>query len=423
MNNPEHFALEHASLTRRYFLQLGTAGVAALGSQPLWARQVAGEVASDPTLVEAVRKLEYLTPLDKFILGGRGKPPPHKLPPEKLPEVGLTRETWKLEIVPDPDSDAELDNPLSKAAGNALDWAGLIKLAEKHAVRFLHVLTCTNVPNPFGMGLWEGVPLREVFWMTKPKQKIRRIFYYGYHNDDPKQLFQSSLPIGRVLEDAPGELPVILCYKMNDQWLSPAGGAPVRMVVPGAYGNKSIKWLQRILVTNSYQANDTYARNNNDVESPIKTCARFIHTPERVKAGQPFAITGLAQVGISGLTKAQYWLNPQDKALPEDDPYLTQGDWRDAAILPPPEKWGKDLPDGKLPPVPKQVDPATGRPLTWPIPNTIVHWAALIRNVPTGKYDLRCRTIDANGIAQPMPRPFLRSGNNAIQRVALLVET
>ena len=51
-------------------------------------------------------------------------------------------------------------------------------LADKHAVRFLHVLICTNLPQPYGMGLWEGVPLREVFWKVEPKQNIRRIFYY-----------------------------------------------------------------------------------------------------------------------------------------------------------------------------------------------------------------------------------------------------
>lgn len=41
--------------------------------------------------------------------------------------------------------------------------------------------------------------------------------------------------------------------------------------------------------------------------------------------------------------------------------------------------------------------------------------------VPAGKYDLRCRTIDANRIAQPMPRPFPKSGRNAIEKVELEV--
>ena len=32
------------------------------------------------------------------------------------------------------------------------------------------------------------------------------------------------------------------------------------MIVPWAHGFKSIKWLQHIMLTNDYQANDTYAR-------------------------------------------------------------------------------------------------------------------------------------------------------------------
>lgn len=58
----------------------------------------------------------------------------------------------------------------------------------------------------------------------------------------------------------------------------------------------------------------------------------------------------------------------------------------------------------------------------WPLRNTIVHWAALLENVPPGEYHFRCRTVDANGAAQPMPRPFPKSGNNAIQKVDLIVE-
>jgi hypothetical protein len=383
--------------------------------------KIKDKLPKNPIVANAIRDLEYLTPADKFIVQRRGKPVLTEISPDKLAAIGLTRETWNLEIIPDPESNAEIGNPLRKEKGNAFNWEDLMKLAEKHAVRFLHVLTCTNAPKPYGMGLWEGVPLREVLWQVKPKQNIRRIFYYGYHNDDPTQLFQSSLAINRVLEEAPGELPVILCYKLNGQWLSQANGGPVRLIVPGLYGNRSIKWLQRILVTNRYQANDTYALNNNDVESPIKTCARFIHSPEKVKAGQSFAVTGLAQVGLSGLNKVQYWIYPSGKKLSEEDPYLREGEWLDAVVLPPPEKWGSDLPDGKLTGV-LQFDDKTGQPSVWPIPNTIVHWTALMKITSPGSYDLRCRTIDANGIAQPLPRPFGLSGVNRIELAKVLVE-
>ena len=416
MNETERLARQHSDLTRRYFLKLGAAGIAGLSISPLRA----GE-NSDALLAEAISKLEYLTREENFRNAGRGKPPPHTLPLEKRREVGMVPETWQLEVVPDPESNSEVERPLTKASGTALDWAGLMKLAETKAVRYMSVMSCTNGKHPFGMGLWEGVPLRDVIWLAKPTGNVRRVFYYGYHNDDPQQRFQSSLPIGRVLEDPPGEHPVILCYKLNNRMLTSKRGAPVRMIVPDGYGNKSVKWLQRIILTNTLQANDTYATWNNDTESHIKTCARFIHTPKKAKAGRAMPITGLAQVGMSGLSKVQYWLAPQGESLVENDPYFTKAQWQDADLLPPPEHWGGDLPEGKLPPIPRQFD-AAGKPLRWPIPNSIVHWAAVLKAPGPGKYDLRCRTIDANGVAQPMPRPFPKSGHNAIQKVQIVVE-
>jgi hypothetical protein len=233
-------------------------------------------------------------------------------------------------------------------------------------------------------------------------------------------MFQSSLPIGRVLEDPPGELPVLLCYRLNGEFLSGKRGGPVRMVVPEAYGFKSIKWLQRIVLTNDWRANDTYALGNNDLDSPMKTFARFVHVPTTASAGQPIEVSGLAQVGVSGLTKVQYWLQPADAPLPADDPHLTRGDWQDATILGPPEQWGGGLPGDRLPPTPLQFDPS-GAPRSWPLRYTVVHWSAVLEGSPPGTYVLRCRSIDLNGIAQPMPRPFAKSGRAEIERVQIAI--
>ncbi|MFV1968913.1 MAG: molybdopterin-dependent oxidoreductase [Pirellulaceae bacterium] len=416
-HDPTRICDDHLALTRRYFMQIGVAGVAGLNASRLWA--VAGE---PKTVVEkAIAQLSYLTPHDQFKMFGRGDPPPHTLSPEKRREVGLTRDTWQLEVIPDPAGNSVVRRPRSKELGTALNWQELMTLADKHAVRVLHVMSCTNMRQPCGMGLWEGVPLREVLWLARPESNVRRVFYYGYHNDDPKQRFQSSLPIGRALEDPPGEHPPILCYKLNDQWLTPKAGAPVRMIVPDRYGNKSVKWLQRIVLTNRSQSNDTYAEWNNDTDSHLKTCARFIHAPKKVRSGQPMAVTGLAQVGMSGFRNVQTWLCPQETTWPQEDPYFFKAPWRDADVLPPPEDWGGGLAGGTLPPTPGQVDPETGKPHEWPLRGTIIHWATLFKDLSPGRYHLRCRTIDANEIAQPMPRPFLKSGHNAIQTVPLIV--
>jgi DMSO/TMAO reductase YedYZ molybdopterin-dependent catalytic subunit len=413
-----HLTQQHLELTRRYFLGLGVAGAAALANMRLFA----GEQSVNP-LTKAVENLQgrYITPADDFGTVERGDPLPYTLPPDRLQEVGLVRESWRLEVVADPESNSQLDRPLSKEQGTGFDWDALMKLAETRAVRYLKVMTCNNGNSPLGMGLWEGVPLRDVIWLAQPKENIRHIFYYGYHNDDPKQMFQCWLPINRVLEDPPGELPVMLAYKLNGDWLSGKRGGPVRMLVPESYGFKSVKWLNRVLLTNNHRPNDTYADGNNDTHSWLKTFARFAGPDIKGRAGQPIAITGIAQVGISGLAKVQYWVQPKDGPLPADDPYLATAVWQDAEILPPPSRWN-NLPDGRLPEVPLQFDPTTGQPRQWPLRYTVAHWAVLAPGLAEGKYDVRCRTIDAAGQAQPLPRPFAKSGRNSIQRVTLSVE-
>ncbi len=427
MADARWLAWEHRGLTRRYFLRLNAAAVAGLATMPLGfgaePDSDATSLAPDKALEQAIAKIEYLTRAGDFGTVGRGDPVPSDLPEEKRRAVGLERDTWSLEVLADAETSAKIDQPLSKERGTAFDWARLMQMAETRAVRYFKVMTCNNINAPLGMGLWEGVPLRDVIWLARPAENIRRVFYYGYHNDKPELMFRSSLPLNRVLEDPPGELPVLLCYKLNGEWLSPKRGAPVRMLVPEAYGFKSVKWLQRIVLTNDHRANDTYADANNDIESWQKTFARFIDAPERAKAGQSIPITGLAQVGIGGLAKVQYALDPVDAPRPADDPYLTTCAWRDADLLPAPRQWGAELGDGKLPEMPLQFDPATGRPRTWPLRYTLAHWAALVPGAAVGKYDLRCRTIDVQGNAQPLPRPLLKSGRNVIQSVAVEVES
>jgi DMSO/TMAO reductase YedYZ molybdopterin-dependent catalytic subunit len=419
MSEPEQFLAEHCGLTRRYFLRASAACVAAAGG--LAATEEAKLTA--PELAKALAKLEpYFTLPANFTDVSRGKPLPHSLPAERMRAVGLTRETWKLEVHADPEHPAKLDKQFTKANGNALDFQDVLKLAERHVVRFPKVMTCLNIGCPLGMGIWEGVPLREVIWLTQPRENLRRVFYYGYHNDDPKQMFRSSLPIGRVLEDPYDLPPIILCYKLNGHWLTPKRGGPVRIVVPEGYGFKSVKWITNIVLTNLYHANDTYADGNNDIDSPLKTFAATLQVPQGIKAGQPIPVTGYAQVGISGLSKVQVWVHSGGKEWPADDPNFTKAPWTDAQLLAPPKEWGGNLPEGKIPQGTMGFDGTMGQPRTWPLRLCKIHWAALLPGLPAGEHTLRCRTIDEKGHAQPLPRPFRKSGHSAIEAVTITVQ-
>jgi DMSO/TMAO reductase YedYZ molybdopterin-dependent catalytic subunit len=415
----EIFLSEHLRLTRRYFLGLGVVGTMLVPATiQMQAADLEPAKPQKPAKAGA-RSEPYFTPPAEFQDVSRGKPLPHSLPKERKREVGLTRETWRLEVIPDPDFPARLGKKLSKADGTALDFAALQKLAETKAIRFAKVMTCLNLGCPLGMGLWEGVPLRDVVWLTQPRDNLRRVFYYGYHNDDPKQMFRSSLPIGRVLEDYDDLPPVILCYKLNGEWLDSERGGPVRIVVPEAYGFKSIKWLTHVVLTNLAAANDTYADQNNDVDSPLKTFAATLSVPNQVQAGQPIAVSGYAQVGISGLAKVQVVIEPSTVERP-GDPHFTEAPWVDAEILPAPTNWSA-LPDGRIPANTHGFD-AAGAPKSWPLRLTNSHWAAALPGLPAGQYMLRSRTIDAKGHAQPMPRPYRKSGHAVIESIAITVK-
>ena len=180
----------------------------------------------------------------------------------------------------------------------------------------------------------------------------------------------------------------------------------MRVVVPEAYGFKSVKWLNTVTLSNMAAANDTYIKGNNDIDSPLKTFAATLHVPPAPKPGEPLALTGYAQVGVSGLSKVQVWVHPAEKAWPADDPYFTTAPWADAIILDPPKEWADDA----------------GKPAAWPMKLTKAHWAALVPGVPAGEHVLRCRTIDARKQAQPMPRPFKKSGRCDIEELKLTVK-
>lgn len=413
LENTARFLREHEPLTRRVFLQAGAAGAAAISSSAV----SFGEEPS-PRLRAAVRELEtWLTAQADFRDVSRGKPKPHTLSEAQRKEVGLTRDTWKLNVISDPEQPARILNSLE--GQQAFTFSDLMSLAKDKAVRFPKVMTCLNIGCPLGMGIWEGVPLRDVIWKAQPQENLRRVFYYGYHNDKPEQMFRSSMPVGRILEDPFDLPPVILCYKLNGQWLSPERGGPVRVVVPEAYGFKSIKWLTNVVLSNTPAANDTYAEQNNDVDSHLKTFCATLNAPKEVEANVSIPITGWAQVGISGLSKVQVWISKRDAPLPEGDPHFTTAPWQDARIVSPPlHPFGSA--DAEIAHPTAHFD-ANGKPVTWPLPLSKVHWCFLHSGLPSGNYVLRCRTVDSKGVAQPMPRPFRKSGHARIEQIRFKV--
>ncbi len=224
------------------------------------------------------------------------------------------------------------------------------------------------------------------------------------------------------METPPGQLPVILAYKLNGRPLTPERGGPVRVVVPWTHGYKSIKWLQQIFVTNDVRNNDTYANGNNDSDSYLKTAAYVDKGPETIPAGEPLRLTGLVISGPSGVDRVEYWVRRIEadgqlddrKLIEDDDPELLRGPWIPCELEPQPD-WSALLPDGVAPTRVLGFDRGTGKPASWPPQYSMCSYHAAITDLKPGRYEVRARAVDLNGFAQPEPRPMQKNGRNRIQ--------
>lgn len=407
MNSPAH-------VSRRSFIRLGTLGVTA--------SQVSSSLAVEggkPSLHPV------LTPDKDFNDVSRGNPKPHTLRGEAQVAARLTPKTWRLEITADPFVEephtkvaATIEKPLTLDGGNALDLPTLMELGRKHEVHFLKAMQCLNIDTPLGQGLWTGVPLREVLKLCGNMNNVRRIYFWGFHNNDEKQIFKSSVSYTQCMETAPGDLPVFLAYRLNGESLSPVRGGPVRMIVPWSHGYKSIKWLQHIFVTNDARNNDTYSSGNNDPDSFLKTAAYVDMGPDKIKAGEPVFLTGQVISGLSGVKRVEYWLRSvataKEPKLADDSPELLRAPWQPCELEAQP-KWSAVLPKGVDPRRVLGFNPTTGQPATWPPRYGMCSFMAVLKDLKPGHYEVRARSVDLNDYAQPEPRPSQKSGKNSIQ--------
>ena len=102
-----------------------------------------------------------------------------------------------------------------------------------------------------GNAEWTGVSLGELLRESWVKSGAVEVILEGADEgaiaEPPrpagKNHFARSVPLGKAMDD------VLLAFQMNGEPLPPAHGFPLRAIVPGWYGMASIKWLQRIIVT------------------------------------------------------------------------------------------------------------------------------------------------------------------------------
>jgi DMSO/TMAO reductase YedYZ molybdopterin-dependent catalytic subunit len=274
--------------------------------------------------------------------------------------------------------------------------------------------------------LWEGVALRDVLLELGRIRNVRRVYYSGF-NENPLQRFVSSLALSEALETPRGQTLAFAALRLNGRPLPVERGGPVRMLAPWAYCYKSIKWLNRIVLTNDFRANDRYAIvQNNDPQTMMKTVARFdVHAPSVFRRDDPVTARGVAIVGVSGLKRVEYWLRLDQGThgvLDSDDPASAVAEWKEIPLSSgPPAAWAEGVPGRQFPDGVRYLDPGTRRPQVWPLPFSWVPWTIRLDGLRPGAYELRVRTVDLKGYAQPEPRPNPQSGNAEIPCKIIMV--
>jgi DMSO/TMAO reductase YedYZ molybdopterin-dependent catalytic subunit len=170
-----------------------------------------------------------------------------------------------------------------------------------------------------GNAEWTGVPLSIVLDRAGIKPSAREIILEGADSgkvDDPKgprgELnFARSIPTEKAND-------VLLAYKMNDVDLTTDHGFPVRAIVPGWYAVASIKWLQRIVLSdkpfNGYYQTLDYAfwKRRGEVaelvplrEMAIKAEIARPSEGETVPANSNVRVHGAAWSGDGEITKVE----------------------------------------------------------------------------------------------------------------------
>ncbi len=185
-------------------------------------------------------------------------------------------------------------------------------------------VTLQCIGNPIGgdaisNALWDGVTLRKIIEKAGPRQGIVKAAFFAEDG------YSDSIPYSLALSED-----VFLAFRMNGQPLPAVHGFPLRVIVPGIYGMKNVKWVSKIELVN-YDFKGYWEKRgwSDDAVIPVKSQILMPMDGKKIPLGN-YVIGGIAFGGRYGIRRVQ---------VSTDDGKT----WHDAELKPPLSKWSWTL--------------------------------------------------------------------------------
>lgn len=181
-----------------------------------------------------------------------------------------------------------------------VDKPSTITYADLQALpRVSRIVTLECIGNPvggysIGTAKWEGVPLNALLRRTGVQYRAIDLIMHAADG------YSDSIPLVQAMEDD-----ILLATHMNGVPLPPEHGFPARLIVPGLYGLKHVKWLTSLELV-SYDYRGYWQQQNWPEEAPVKLSSRIDVPGDReIVNGKTVRISGIAFGGLEPIARME----------------------------------------------------------------------------------------------------------------------
>ena len=389
----------HFKPSRRSFLQSSAAlAGATLLSRPAWAQDSPLPEGKDlivrsPTPFNAEPGLaalaaDELTPVKHFYVRNHGPTPAVEERDFKVRIEGLVHRPRDLTL-------AEL-----KRIGRVVEQDATLTCAGNRRQEQSAIKPVSGVQwdaGAIGHARWSGQRLAALLESVELKEGAKHVWFDGLdpikEKDGSVAPFGGSIPLQRALAK---DQPVLLAHQMNGEPLAPEHGFPLRAIVPGYIGTRSVKWLTKITVSDRPSPNHYVAEAYKIVQSDDKA---ELAATEPIYA---FPVNSAICTPASGARLKAGRIQVTGYALPGG----THGATVDKVEVS--TNGGESWQAAKL--------AGEGQAGCWQL------WSAEVE-LPAGKYELAVRATDSRGQTQPEQGQWNFKGylHNAWHRVQVEV--